>query len=100
MALPVRPLRFSGGVSAKNAMPELELCDQPFTDMPANSTASCTPGVFSPISAMRRTTASVRSIEEAGGSCATAIRYCLSWSGMKPPGTALKPNQVRTIRPA
>ncbi len=43
------------------------------------------------MSAIWRTTASVRSIDEAGGNCATATTNCLSCAGMKPPGTVLKP---------
>ena len=77
----------------------LELWVNPFTDIPANSTACATPGCLSAISAMRRVTASVRSSDAAGGSCATATRYCLSIAGMNPAGTELKPNQVRRMSP-
>ena len=70
--------------SGKKISAALELWVKPLTDMPANSTACATPGCLSPISAMRRVTASVRSREAAGGSCATATRYCLSCAGMKP----------------
>ena len=85
--------------SGKKMSEALELCVKPFTDMPENSTAWAMPGCFIAISAMRFVTASVRSSDAAGGSCATATRYCLSIAGMNPAGTELKPNQVRTIRP-
>ena len=94
-----RELRCEKSSSGKKMSPALELCVNPLTDMPANSTACATPGCLSAISAMRRVTASVRSSEAAGGSCATATRYCLSISGMKPPGTDWKPNQVSTMSP-
>src|SRR5665213_454354 len=83
MALPVRfgPVRLEGGSSAKNAMPELELCDQPFTDMPANSTACSTPGVFSPIADMRRTEAVVRRMS-AIGLKTPGVEHAVEFAGM------------------
>ena len=48
---------------------------------------------------MRRITASVRSSEAADGSCANAIRYCLSCDGTKPVGTLLNDNPVNASRP-
>ena len=95
-----RELRCGKSSSGKKISAALELCVKPFTDMPANSTACETPGCLRAMSAMRRVTASVRSSEAAGGSCATATRYCLSCAGMKPSGTNLKLNAVSTISPA
>jgi len=84
-------VRLSKSSSGKNTMPALELGVKPLTDMPLNCTACETPGCFMPISPILRITSSVRSRVAAGGSCAMAMMYCLSWSGMKPPGTAPNP---------
>ena len=46
----------------------LELAAKPFADTPANCTEESTPGCCLAISPIWRTTASVRSIEAAGGS--------------------------------
>ena len=86
-----REVRLLASSSGKKMSPALELAVKPLTDMPANATAWATPGCLRPNSAIRRVTASVRSRDAAGGSCATATRYCLSWSGMNPDGTAAKP---------
>src|ERR1700733_4431910 len=93
-------LRREKSSSGKKMSDALELWVKPLTDMPANSTACDIPGCLRAMSEMRRVTASVRSSDAAGGSCATATRYCLSIAGMKPAGTELKPNHVRTMRPA
>ena len=79
-------------------MPEFELLVKPLIDSPGNDTAFSTPGCFSMISPMRRITSSVRSSVAPSGSCAKPIRYCLSWVGTKPPGTALKSPAVVATR--
>ena len=60
---------------------------KPLMDRPGNCTACSTPGCFSAMSAICRTTASVRSSEAASGNWANATRYCLSCVGTKPVGT-------------
>lgn len=56
---------------------------------PGNATALATPSVSSATSMTLLSSASVRPMEEPSGSFTPAIRYILSWVGMKPPGTAL-----------
>ena len=75
-------------------MPALELLVKPLIDRPGNATALSTPGCFSAMSLMRRITSSVRSSVAPSGSCAKPTRYCLSWLGTKPPGTALNMTTV------
>ena len=79
-------------------MPEFELLVKPLIDSPGNDTAFSTPGCFSMTSPMRRITSSVRSSVAPSGSCAKPIRYCLSWVGTKPSGTALKSPAVVATR--
>jgi hypothetical protein len=81
--------RCSKSSSMKNINPEFDALVKPFTDWPGKAIRSFTPGTALAISEARRTTASVRSSEAASGSCTMPIRYCLSWAGMKPLGTAL-----------
>ena len=80
-------------------MPELELLVKPLMDRPGKATACSTPGVFSVMSVMRRMTSSVRSSVAPSGSWAKPIRYCLSWPGTKPPGTALNRPAVAATSP-
>ncbi len=75
--------------ASTKTMPALELLVKPLIDRPGNATAFSTPGCFRAISLMRRMTSSVRSSVAPSGSCAKPTRYCLSWAGTKPPGTAL-----------
>jgi len=71
---------------------------KPFADSPGKPIACSMPGVAKAICDIWRTTRSVRSSEAALGRCTTPIRYCLSWLGMKPPGTIRNMNHVQTSR--
>src|SRR5688572_2314252 len=72
---------------------------KPLIESPGNATALAAPGCFSAISLMRRMTESVRSSEAADGSCANAMRYCLSCDGTKPVGILLNEKPVNASRP-
>ena len=82
--------RSSKGFNVTNTMPALALLVKPLIDSPGKATACSTPGCFIAMSPMRRITSSVRSSVAPSGNCAKPIRYCLSWLGTKPWGTALK----------
>jgi len=86
-----RERRFSNSSSPKNTIPAFGALVKPAIESPGNATASLIPGVFIAMSDMRRSTSSVRSSEAPSGSCANPTRYCLSWPGTKPDGTAWKP---------
>ena len=79
-------------------MPEFELLVKPLIDRPGNAIELSTPGVFRPMSLMRRITSSVRSSDAASGNCAKPTRYCLSWPGTKPAGTERNTKNAATIR--
>ena len=96
-ALRLAALRSSKGFNVTNTIPEFELLVKPLIDRPGNATALSTPGSFKAISPMRRITSSVRSSVAPSGSCAKPTRYCLSWPGTKPPGTALNSPKVTPI---
>ncbi len=64
---------------------------KPLIDRPGKATALSTPGSLSAMSDMSRITFSVRSSVAPSGSWAKLTRYCLSWTGTKPGGTAWKP---------
>ena len=85
-AAEVGDLRSSNGFRVKNTIPALGATVKPLMLRPGNATALSTPGVFKPMSDMRRITASVRSSDAPSGNWAKATRYCLSWVGMKPVG--------------
>ena len=87
-------LRSSNGLSVTNTMPAFALLVKPLIDRPGNATACSTPSVLSAMSLMRCITSSVRSSVAPSGSCAKPTRYCLSWLGTKPPGTALNNTNV------
>ena len=74
------------GSSTRKIAPEFGALVKVAPDKPTMFTAPMTPGVSSDRSTARRITASVRWSEEAGGSCATTIRYPRSTCGMKPSG--------------
>ena len=82
--------RSSNGFSVTNTMPAFELLVKPAIDRPGKATALSTPGCSRAMSLMRRITSSVRSSVAPSGSWAKPTRYCLSWAGTKPSGTALK----------
>src|SRR6185503_12014269 len=83
-----------------NTVPALGLFTNPLIERPGNATVDCTPGCFAAMSDSRLITSSVRSNDEASGSCAYATTYCLSCVGTKPGGTRLNPISVITMRPA
>ena len=70
MAGPVRSgvLRCSKSFKQKKTMPAFGATLKPLMLSPGNCTALSTPGTFSPISPMRRITASVRSRDAPSGS--------------------------------
>ena len=82
--------RSSNGSSVTKTMPAFELLVKPAIERPGKATALSTPGCSRAMSLIRRITSSVRSRVAPSGSWAKPTRYCLSWAGTKPPGTALK----------
>ena len=85
-------VRSAKSSSGKKMSAALELCVKPLTDMPVNCDGVRDAGLLQ--RDLRDAPRDLLGALErgAGGSCATATRYCLSCAGMKPPGTALKPN--------
>ena len=71
-----RPLATRSGKGARdeNTVPALGALVKVAPSSPANGTAWATPGVFSMMSATRRTTASVRASEAPGGRLMTVMR--------------------------
>ena len=81
-------VRSSNGASDTKTMPAFELLVKPLMDRPGKAMLLTAPGCFSAMSPMRLMTASLRSRLAPSGSWAKPTRYCLSWAGTKPPGTA------------
>ena len=71
----------------------LELCS---ALSPGNATTLATPGIDLAMALIFSVTACVRSSEAPSGSSAPANRYCLSWIGMNPAGTARNASTATT----
>ncbi len=81
-----------------NATPVLGVLVNCSAFKPGNEMVWATPSVSWAILATLRSISSVRAIDEPSGSFTPAIRYSLSWVGMKPGGTSLKITPVPTSR--
>jgi hypothetical protein len=88
-------VRSSNDFRPKNTMPSFGAEENPAIDRPGNATESMTPGTFSAIALISRTTASVRSSDAPAGNCAMPTRYCLSGEGTKPDGMRVNSSAVR-----